>query len=127
MSTGGNDGCLTSPGWTRGNPTTAFQYVLNLKSMIQISQALNNTKRTLLYQQLLNKAIPSYHEVFFNSTLNHYGTQQTANVLPIYIGAVPDEHLKGVVSALVDSIMNFPSTGQGPHISTGIITLPTSL
>jgi len=33
---GSSDTCLSDPGWTRGNPTTAFQYVLDLQAMVTI-------------------------------------------------------------------------------------------
>ena len=87
--------------------------------MVHISQSVGDQSKVAAYSAILKKALPSYHAVFFNHTLKSYGEQQTANVLPIYAGVVPEEDLPSVAAALAQSIADFPSPGNGPHVPTG--------
>ena len=115
---GSSDGCLTNPGFINGNPTSAFQYVLDLESMVAIATALNETAAAAEYAAELAAAPAAYHAVFFNATRGDYGPQQTANMMPLFIGAVPVEHEAGVVKTLV-AALNGWGPDDGPHPSGG--------
>jgi len=115
---GSSDTCLKHPGFIRGNPTSAFQYILDLESMVVIATALNETAAAAAYAADLAAAPAAYHAVFFNATRGDYGPQQTANMMPLFIGAVPTEHKAGVVKALADSL-NAWGPDDGPHPSGG--------
>eukprot|EP00656_Telonema_subtile_P005012 TRINITY_DN12281_c0_g1_i10.p1 TRINITY_DN12281_c0_g1~~TRINITY_DN12281_c0_g1_i10.p1 ORF type:complete len:949 (+),score=157.40 TRINITY_DN12281_c0_g1_i10:285-3131(+) len=116
---GAVDSCLEHPGWTRGNPSTVFQYILNLHGMIQVSAALQDPDRARKYTALLNASTAAYHRLFFNQTSQSYGTQQTANLQPLFAGAVPASARTAAVEALVKGVMDSPTPGGGPHVSTG--------
>ena len=116
---GGSDGCLRDPGWISGNPTTAFQYVLNLQGMVGIAEQLGLAADAAQFKAEHAAAVASYHAVFFNASASDYGHQQTANAMPLYIGAPPASEAAAVADALVNGIKMFPTAADGGHISTG--------
>jgi len=93
--------------------------ILNLESAAAMATALGLKAQAKAYQADIAPALASYHSVFFNTTSGTYGHQQTANLMPLVVGAVPTVHVASVVAALVSSINDFPAPGAGPHVTVG--------
>jgi alpha-L-rhamnosidase len=113
MCPGGNDECLTHPGWTSGNPTSSFYYLLCVEAMAELAAELGLVADATKYTIEFAAGLTEYHSLFFNRTAGNYGPQQTANTLPLYLGAVPPALSAQVTTALVDSIKAFGSISTG--------------
>ena len=117
---GGNDKCLTSPGWVSGNPTTAFQYLLDVQAMAAVAELIGNAADAAAFQKEYALASASYHDVFFNASTGAYGEQQTANAMPLAAkDVIPAGDVAGVADRLVGNVAKFPNASYGGHVSVG--------
>ena len=108
---GSSDGCLANPGWTSGDATSSYYFVVNLRTMVSVAKALNNTADHAKYSAALAVAKAAYAKQYFNSSSNDFGESQTANALGLL--AAPTV-APGAVARLVANIK-----GRGTHVSTG--------
>lgn len=116
---GGSDNCLKNPGWISGNPTTAFYYLVCVEAMSKIAAQIGNEADASAYAAEFAAGTASYHAVFYNKTAANYGHQQTANTMPLYLGAVPKELVATIGDTLANNIKSFPTASNGGHLSVG--------
>jgi hypothetical protein len=116
---GSTDKCLTDPGWTSGNPTSSFYYVQHLATMEAMAAALGKSDDVKMYAAMAVTAKAAYNSAFFNTSVGHYGEEQTANVMPLALGIVPAEHLASVVKQLLDGLAKQArAVGRGSIIAS---------
>ena len=72
-----------------------------------------------MYASLHFQASALYHEVFFQPANGSYGTTQTANVMPLLLGVVPESHRESVVQALITALRDGAGSEGDVAITTG--------
>ena len=72
-----------------------------------------NTADAAAYTLEFEQGKKAYHTVFYNASTHDYGRQQTANTMPLYLGAVPAELQAEVATVLADNIKIFGSISTG--------------
>lgn len=113
---GSGDACLKSPGFIRGNPTTSFYYLVCLEAMSAIAKDLGKNADAAMYAREYAAGLKAYHAVFYNASAGDYGHQQTANVMPLYLGTVPHDLEDGVIKSLIRGINTYPTPDNGGHL-----------
>ena len=111
---GSSDGCLSNPGWTNGDATTAFYFLKSLEDLIQMANVTGKSADVTTYTAMLTEAKQSYHQVFYNATSQSYGEAQTANALALAARVVPPESMEGTISALTSNVIS-----RDKHLSVG--------
>lgn len=109
---GSSDGCLSNPGWTNGDATTAFYFIYALKLLVNMANATGRSADVTAYSAMLGTAKTAYHTQFFSN--GSYGASQTGNALPIAGGIVPSELLPGALRTLESNI-----AARDNHVSVG--------
>jgi alpha-L-rhamnosidase len=81
-------------------------YYLNVSVMAQAAGVLGKTKDARHYARLAENIKEAFNKQWLNRELNQYaGGSQTANLVPLAYGLVPETHKDGVVKNVVTSIM----------------------
>lgn len=94
--------------------SSAF-HILDVKLMIEAAKVLGRSQDQGRYEEQLKQLISSFNREFLNPQDSTYGSQ-TADVLALEIGIVPDEFKKGVARSIVKDIHG---NGDG-FLTTGI-------
>lgn len=110
---GSSDGCLSDPGWTSGDATSAFYYVKDLEVLVQLANATGNHNDASKYSASLEHARVAYHKVFFNTTSEDFGESQTGNALGILASPKVEP---GAVKRLLANLAN-----RSGHLSVGAV------
>ena len=97
--------------------STAFHY-LDLTILTRTAQLLGYTSDGMYYANRMNKVKELFNDKFFDAEKNSYGGQ-TANVLAIQLGLVPEGKMAGLVKSLREDIHN----KNFDFIQTGIFGL----
>jgi len=97
--------------------STAFHY-LDLTILTKTAQLLGYTNDVMYYTSKRNKVKEQFNNRFFDASKNSYGSQ-TANVLAIDLGLVPEGKLAELIQSLVQEI----NTRSNGFIQTGIFGL----
>ncbi len=91
-------------------------YYLDVSVMAQAARILGKTDDARRYATLADAIKEAFNKQWLNRELNQYaGGSQTASLVPLAYGLVPDPHKDGVVKNVVKSIME---TYKG-HLHTG--------
>ena len=112
---GSSDKCLSTPGWTSGDATSAFYYILDLQAMVQMAHAIGKRTDVAKYEAAVLHAKAAYRQVFFNNSSNDFGPTQTGNVLGILATSTVDT-IHGAVERLVQNLR-----ARSGHLSTGAV------
>lgn len=97
--------------------STAFHY-LDLSILTKTAYLFGFNSDASYYSRRMNKVRERFNEQFFDANKNTYGSQ-TANVMAIQLGLVPDGKTKAVVESLAREIKN----ESNDFIQTGIFGL----
>ena len=98
--------------------STAF-HILDLQLMCKTSQVLGEKADYKRYKRMLNEATVAFNAMFYDELTGSYGGQ-TANVMALEIGIVPQPHRRKVAQAIIDDM----HAHHNGFISTGIFGLP---
>jgi len=97
--------------------TSAFSFLNDLRNVVFMAQKLGHADDASRYQAILTNVSNMFHSQYFDSNSNSYADGgQTAQVLALKLGVVPDQYKQAVVSNLVQDII-----AHGNHTSCGII------
>jgi hypothetical protein len=110
---GSSDGCLSTPGWTSGDATSAFYYILDLQAMVQMANVTGKHMDVVKYEAAMRDAKAAYHKVFYNASSNDFGPTQTGNVLGILAASTVEA---GAVERLVQNLR-----ARDGHLATGAV------
>lgn len=97
--------------------STAFHY-LDLTILTKIARLLGYTNDGMFYSNRMNKVKEHFNAQFFDAERNSYGGQ-TANVLAIQMGLVPE----GKTAELIKSLVHDINTKNNGFVQTGIFGL----
>ena len=97
--------------------STAYYYYF-MQMMQDFAKQTGNEEDITEYAELGKKIKESFNARFFNQENSDYGNNKlTDNLLPLYFGLIPEEHIDKVFDNIVHTI---EVTNQG-HLSTGLI------
>jgi alpha-L-rhamnosidase len=92
------------------------QYYEDAITMQQWATVLGNTTDATTYATLAGNIKTAFNTAYFNSTNHNYGSQQTDNAMPLYLGMAPAGEENNVLNALIASV-----TSAGYHVNCGEI------
>ena len=96
--------------------TSAFSYLTNVKQIIELAEAVNNTGNATRYKQIFIDQVDKFNKAFLSGEKYLNGLQVTY-VLPLYLEIVPSE----IESQLVNAFLNQLQDSDRAHITAGII------
>jgi hypothetical protein len=97
--------------------TSSFSYLSGLQQLIEMAEALGNSKDVQYYSGVLSNLNTEFNTAFYNNTGTYDFGLQTAMVLPLFLGVVPPKALANVTMTLLNDIVSKHET----HLTTGII------
>ena len=92
-----------------------FDFVTHMQKWATV---LGKNQDTDYYKNLSTNIKNAFNNKYFNYSTHNYGTQQTANAVPLHHGMCPDEEEINVLNALINSIKASNYTincGQNAH------------
>jgi alpha-L-rhamnosidase len=91
-----------------------WYYYQDLVLLSRIALALKKTTQAKEYARLAEQVKEAFNKKFLKGS--SYGSQ-TANILPLYLGMVPEHKIEPIMEKLLQDIEN----EHGGHINTGIV------
>lgn len=98
-------------------PIGAAYYYYSTKLLAQMAAALGRAEDAAKYGALADAIQQAFNDAYLDKTANTYpGNTQTACVLPLYFGLVPEDELTDVFEHLVDDVVK-----HDYHLTTGFV------
>ncbi|MDN5852430.1 MAG: glycoside hydrolase family 78 protein [Actinomycetia bacterium] len=121
--TGFTYGDWLAPEGTGGTRLVGTAYIhKTATTMAKIAAALDHDEDAERFTRLASSIADAFNAEFYDEASGAYyddataGYRQTANLLPLSFGIVPDEHQDTVVASLVEDIQD-----RGYHLNTGAL------
>ncbi len=113
-------GDWVAPVKTNSAPIGSLYYYHSTDLLARMAEVIGREDDARTYRELADSIAAAFHEKHFDSKTNNYwdGTQ-TANILPLWFGVVPERHRADVLANLIDDIR-----GRGYRLSTGFLGTP---
>lgn len=103
---------------TPGDLISSFYYYYDVVILTKMAEVLGYDAEVKAYRTLAGKIKAAFHQKHFDpKTKSYAGGTQTANLLPLYLGMVPEEEVGSVFENLRQDILYQNNT----HLTTGII------
>ena len=111
-----------SPELTTQSHIWTSLYFRNVEIAAQMAEVLGKTDEAENYFQLAKKIRKKVNEKWYDADKNSYDTgSQTANMLPLALGVVPDGEKQGIIESIVTTITEMDNT----KLHVGHIGLPS--
>ncbi|MFC2125059.1 family 78 glycoside hydrolase catalytic domain [Bacteroidota bacterium] len=118
----GNDNWFGYGDWiavekSPGQPISAAYYYYSTKLLSQMAEVLGKDADFTEYADLAERIKKAFNERFFDPETNNYeAATQSANLLPLAFGLVPDELQDAVAKNVADNVI-----AKGKHPTTGFL------
>jgi alpha-L-rhamnosidase len=112
-------GSISSPTRTAVPITSTCAYYLYASILQRSAALLGNTADAAAYATLATEIMDGFNRRFVNASTGQVGSvadTQTAQILPLYLGMIPEDKKQIVLDRLVANIHE-----RGDHVSTGFI------
>ncbi|MCX8159839.1 MAG: glycoside hydrolase family 78 protein [Candidatus Saccharicenans sp.] len=101
-----------------GSLVSSFYYYYDVKILAEAARVCGRPAEADLYQKLLAEIKEAFNRAYLDQTTRSYaGGSQTANVLPLFLGLVPDNARGAVWGNLFNDLVY----KHDSHLTTGII------
>lgn len=102
---------------TPSKPIGAAYYYYSTKLMGQIARILNKVEDARYYEELAPQIAQAYHAKYYLPEQGEYvGQTQTANLLPLAFGIVPEELRDDIFQKIVEDVQEHDN-----HLTTGFL------
>lgn len=102
---------------TPSSLTASAYYYYDVALIGSIAEALGLAADARRYIALATRIKAAFNNKFLDTSTRRYATNsQTSNALPLYMGMVPPQQIRGVMKNLVDDIVS-----HDYHVTTGIV------
>jgi alpha-L-rhamnosidase len=112
-------GSISNPTRTAVPITSTCAYYLYATILHRSAELLGNTSDAATYAALATEIKDGFNRRFLNATTGQVGAvadTQTAQILPLYLGMIPEDKKQLVLDRLVANIHE-----RGDHVSTGFV------
>ncbi|MBS5523111.1 MAG: family 78 glycoside hydrolase catalytic domain [Clostridiales bacterium] len=106
-------------GATPNDLTCTAYYALSTRTLAKIAGILGNTGDAKKYEALYKAILKTFQERFFDSEGNMTAQTQTAHIIALYFGLVPEKYRKKTAQALVRLLKK-----ENGHLVTGFVGTP---
>ena len=101
--------------------TGAFSFLMSIKHMIEIASILEQQEDAMVLEKLLETYIGQFNEGFMTSRTTYLDGYQESYILPLILGAVPDDVENDVVVGFLNAV---EAAGEnGIYVTGGIVTI----
>jgi len=98
-------------------PISAAYYIQDIRLMGLMAKALGKDDEALKYERMLPSMEKAFNERYLDEETGVYqGGTQTAAIIPLQFGLVPDGQLETIARLLADDIIS-----RGVHLTTGFL------
>ena len=110
-------GDWVAPVKSPSEPIGSAYYFYGAKMVSEIAGILGKTSDEKKYKKLSEKIAKAYNKKHFDSSKNTYsGNTQTANLIPLNFGIVPERKKRAVASTIMNDVI-----AKKNHLSTGFL------
>ena len=96
---------------------SAFSYLLNVKQLGEIAEAIGDTANATYFKDLFNKQAGEFNDFFLSSDGKYLDDLQISYVLPLYLDIVPANMKDKITTYFINKL----TTSDNMHITAGII------